>query len=188
MFYPLSVQVAQMGFQKMFRLWRFSSSINTHILEHICSSLNICFSCQPNAIHCLSHECWTVTQAWLSLMEVINGTQLVHFWHVRYDHSRALQLQESEVYPPILPLLSTYSHLQMCSHPYLQMPCINRTISMQEIYDTPANIFQPKKFVAAALPFIFMEQLRSHSRAPQPSLQWKQRWVLFPPETAFVLM
>lgn len=69
-------------------------------------------------------------------MKVINCTHLAYFRPISYEYTRAVQLQKPEVYPPLLPLLSTYTHLQMCSYVYLQMPCIDRTISTQQIHDT----------------------------------------------------
>lgn len=139
---------------------------------HIVSSSNTCLSCQARATHFPSCEGGTVTQDQLSLVKVVNCTRLAYFWPASYDYTRAVQLQEPEVYPPLLPLLSTYTHLQMCSQVYLQTPCIDRTIGMQQVRIPLASIFPPKEVIVTPAPqFISMEQRRSHSPVTQASPQ-----------------
>ena len=60
--------------------------------------------------------------------------------------------------------------------------------SVRNRYTTRKYFLTWKRYVAPASQFISMEQLRSRSPVPQASLQWKQRWVSFPPASAFVLM
>lgn len=96
----------------------------------------------------------------MSLMKVTDCTHLAYFWPISYDHTRAVQLQNPEVYPPLLPLLSTHTDLQMCCHVYLQM-------FIQVFY----KCFLTKRgYVAPAPQFISVEQLRSHSTVTQASL------------------
>jgi len=136
MFCAASVQGAQVGVQKIFLLSRFSSSRNTCILEHTGSSSAFLVSQGPFISLTMNAE--QLLRVYLSLMKIINCTHLACFWPLSYDYTKAVHLQEPELYPPLFLLFSTYAYLQMCSHVYLQVPCTDKTISTQQIHDLQA--------------------------------------------------